>query len=248
MSLNIYPESNGVRDLLTKVNYISRKPVYDYYVEKLSNIEGSILDFGCGDMPYRQIFKRAKEYIGLDVGTAKEYGFSEKGVVFYNGLDIPFSDERFDCVISAQVFEHVQDIDYSIREISRVLKTEGILCFSVPMAYPVHMAPYDFRRFTNYGLEDLLRKNGFGDIEIKGANREIDSIRFLKIRMRPKALCQPYTLFANICFLYGLKGADRITIKIENLIRKVLRRSPKKEDLLKLPLNYLVYCKKTGGV
>ena len=39
---------------------------------------------------------------------------------------IPFENEKFDIVISNQVFEHVADYDLAFKEISRVLKKEGI--------------------------------------------------------------------------------------------------------------------------
>lgn len=244
MILKCYSNSNGIHDLLIRENYISRKPVYDFLEDKLSNVSGRFLDFGCGNMPYKSIFKAADDYIGLDVDTAKEYGFSENGVTYYDGTDIPFEADSFDCVVSAQVFEHIEDLNHSISEIRRVLKKNGILCFSVPMAYPIHYSPYDFRRFTNYGINNMLANNGFGDILVQGSNRPIDTVRFLKICSMPSFLRLPYVAYSNICFALGMKGDKRLIVRFENLIRKILKKKKKKIDLMVLPLNYLVFCKK----
>ncbi len=247
MTIKCYPNSNGIKDLFSRTNYISRKPIYDFYMEKLSSVTGFILDLGCGDMPYKDIFQAA-QYIGLDVDTAKDYGFNKDGVVYYDGRDIPFDDESVDCILSAQVFEHIEDLDYSLKEIRRVLKPGGVLCFSVPMAYPIHYSPYDFRRFTCFGIEKMLDTVGFVDVEIKGSNRPIDSVRFIKITEMPRLFSLPYVFFANLFFLYGLRGEKRMTFIAENLVRRILHRDPKVEDLRKFPLDYLVFCRKNDRV
>ena len=46
-------------------------------------------------------------------------------------------------------------------ECNRVLKSDGKLIVSVPFVQREHEQPYDFRRFTSFGLVALLEKNGF---------------------------------------------------------------------------------------
>ena len=240
--LRCYPNSNGIKDLLLRTNYISRKPVYDFFKEKLEDVGGCVLDLGCGSQPYRPLLRNCSKYIGLDVDTAKDYGFSDKDVTYYDGKNIPVEDQSVDCVMSVQVFEHIEDLDYSLGEIHRVLKQNGVLCFSVPMAYPIHMDPYDFRRFTHYGISKKLEAYGFTDIRIEGSNREVDSLRFLKIRNCPRIFRYPHTALTNLCFIYGYKRPKRLTVRLENLLRKILHRNPKVEDLKRYPLDYLCYC------
>lgn len=50
----------------------------------------------------------------------------------------PFEDETFDIVICNQVFEHLKQIYLPMSEIHRVLKTKGILIFSVPNLASFH--------------------------------------------------------------------------------------------------------------
>ena len=49
---------------------------------------------------------------------------------------LPFADESFDCVIISEVLEHLHEDDRALQEISRVLKTGGVLAASVPREGP----------------------------------------------------------------------------------------------------------------
>jgi hypothetical protein len=42
-----------------------------------------------------------------------------------------------------------------------VLKPGGRLVITVPFLYPTHEAPYDFGRFTHFGLSSVLGRAGF---------------------------------------------------------------------------------------
>ena len=53
-----------------------------------------------------------------------------------NALDLPFADDSFDKVICSEVLEHIHDYQGVLREINRVLKSDGILAISVPRAWP----------------------------------------------------------------------------------------------------------------
>ena len=48
------------------------------------------------------------------------------------GESLPFADERFDAVLSFDVFEHVQDVAATLDECHRVLKRGGKLCVVFP--------------------------------------------------------------------------------------------------------------------
>jgi len=49
-----------------------------------------------------------------------------------NVLDLPYEDGTFETIFSNCVLEHIQDIDNALIEISRVLKKDGTLIFTVP--------------------------------------------------------------------------------------------------------------------
>ncbi len=81
---------------------------------------------------------------------------------------LPVPDASADIVISNQVLEHVIDVDKAVREANRILKPGGTFIGSVPHISPVHLEPYDFRRFTSLGLTQILEKHGFRQIEVEG--------------------------------------------------------------------------------
>ena len=69
-----------------------------------------------------------------------------------------------------EVLEHVRDADLAVAEMARVLRPGGHLLVTVPFLYPMHEPPFDFRRFTHFGLIDVLERSGFEvlDVDAKG--------------------------------------------------------------------------------
>lgn len=110
-----------------------------------------ILDLGCGAKPYEGIFPYAKSFIGFDVEKNERVD-----VVGFN-WDLPFQDNEFDALISTQVLEHTAKIPETIAEIRRVVKPGGLVYISVPLTFPEHGIPYDFYRFTRYGLMEVFK-------------------------------------------------------------------------------------------
>ena len=179
------------------------------------NITGKMLDYGCGSMQYRSIFTNISKYIGLDIEGADKNGFiPDKDIVYYDGKHIPFSDNYFDSAISIEVFEHVEDIEYGFKELSRVLKKDSILLLTVPMTFPLHLEPWDYRRFTAFGIRKMLQDSGFEVINIKESTSEIDTIRRLKIiemNRRKSKFSLLYTFYSNL--LYVLRKKETVDIQ-----------------------------------
>lgn len=71
--------------------------------------------------------------------------------------DIPFAPEAFDAVVVQAVLEHVVDPYRCVEEIHRVLKQDGLVYAEIPFMQQVHMAQFDFTRFTHLGLRRLFR-------------------------------------------------------------------------------------------
>jgi SAM-dependent methyltransferase len=128
-------------------------------------LQGRLLDNGCGNQPYRQWYEpHVDDVITLDATVGE-------GVAVLGFADrLPFADRTFDTVLATEVFEHVEDAERATAEMFRVLRPGGHALVTVPFLYPTHEAPYDFRRFTHFGLGDLLRRHGFDvlDIQAKG--------------------------------------------------------------------------------
>ena len=125
---------------------------------------GRLLDVGCGDKPYAEIFERyVTEYVGIEyANTFSESVNAQKGKadLTYSGDRLPFGDASFDTVLCNQVGEHVPDPRAFFLELVRPLKPNGRLLFTVPFSYRIHSEPQDFHRFTKYALAEYAEGAG----------------------------------------------------------------------------------------
>ena len=87
----------------------------------------AILDFGCGDGSV----VRAGRSLGLDLHGTDVLDESDVVRQSRDGK-IPFESGRFDFILSNQVIEHVELLEPTLREISRVLRKDGLFVCLFP--------------------------------------------------------------------------------------------------------------------
>jgi SAM-dependent methyltransferase len=75
-------------------------------------------------------------------------------------------DGRFDRILFNQVLEHLPDPPAVLVELYRVLKPGGRMLCSCPLFYPEHQRPYDFFRYTQFGLRKLFNDAGFQVVKL----------------------------------------------------------------------------------
>lgn len=131
--------------------------------EQLATLEGRIIDVGCGVQPHRRFLgPKVTEHVGVDrVGAFAQPDLEG------DALNLPVPDASFDAALSTQVLEHVPDPALALKEIARVLRPGGTLVLTCPGTWPHHEEPYDFYRYTRFGLEHLLTQAGFRVVELK---------------------------------------------------------------------------------
>ncbi len=154
--------------------YFARKGLYRNISEMITNLNGKLLDIGCGKKPYESLCMVDK-YIGLEIDT-EENRKNKKADYFYDGSIMPFRDKNFDSVISNQVFEHVFNPIQFIKETNRVMKIDGRLLLTVPFVWDEHEQPYDYARYSSFGLNNILIKNGFEVLEHRKINNGLEVI------------------------------------------------------------------------
>jgi 2-polyprenyl-3-methyl-5-hydroxy-6-metoxy-1,4-benzoquinol methylase len=155
---------------------MSLKALSMTYSSRIANAKESlhggakVLHVGCGDGyldPY--LCTRFARLVGVDINfpelqsaaSANPAGQAE--YVLIDGFVLPFDSSVFDAIVSIDVLEHAEDDDALLAEMSRVLKSGGMLTITVPNAdYPATFDP------VNYFLESAAGRHvpvgmwGFG--------------------------------------------------------------------------------------
>jgi len=143
---------------------LERASIYRFVAEQagLLPVGSRVIDIGAGEAPYRELFEE-QHYVTLD-----REGTPHSGSVDLHGSAdaIPSEDGSFDVVLCTQVLEHVPDPLLVLREFRRVLRSGGLLIATVPFLWEEHEIPFDYYRYTRYGIEHLLREAGFAAIEV----------------------------------------------------------------------------------
>jgi SAM-dependent methyltransferase len=116
-----------------------------------------ILDYGCGNKPYRELFSaKFREYVGADI-----VGNRAAELVLDDAGKVPAADASFDCILSSQVLEHVTSPRLYLLEAHRLLRPGGSLVLSTHGIWPYHPDPTDYWRWTIEGLQFEIRQAGF---------------------------------------------------------------------------------------
>lgn len=138
----------------------SRDKLQNFVYEASMSLRANslVLDAGAGEGMYQHLFANM-QYFSIDLcKVSKAYG---RISAISDLSKIPFQSNSFDAVICTQVLEHVNDPAAVLNELNRVLNPNGTIWLSAPFFYEQHEIPYDFYRYTQFGLTHLLEKTGF---------------------------------------------------------------------------------------
>ncbi len=154
-----------------KINYLH----HNWLIFKIGNklvrrhknyFKGNVYDLGCGERPYEQeILSVASTYTGVD--WSKTLHELKADIIADLNKRLPIDNEVADTVTSFQVMEHIAEPQIFLNEAYRILKKGGQIILTVPFQWHIHEAPYDYFRYTPFGLKYLLAKSGFHKINIK---------------------------------------------------------------------------------
>ncbi len=135
----------------------------------LRELDGDLLDIGCGKMPYKKFIlenSKVDKYVGLDIESALTYDENVSPDLLWDGITIPIDANSYNCAMATEVLEHCPEPEKTLIEIYRILKPNGVFFFTVPFIWNLHEIPHDYYRYTPYALSHLLSKTGFRNIEI----------------------------------------------------------------------------------
>lgn len=227
------------KDFLPNFRYVIRNPFYITRRHLYRNIQrlsgrfgqGMLLDIGCGTKPYQPLFVQTT-YKGLDYRKAGE-NQNPHADYLYDGGRFPLKARMFEYALATEVLEHVFEPDLFIEEIARILKPGGFLLLTVPFMWDEHEQPYDYARYTSFGIKALLEKHGFQIVEQVKTGDYIETLG---------------QLFCT--YLYHVLSRHRITYKLSlpllfapiQVIAMALSKILPKND--GLYLDNIILCKK----
>lgn len=141
--------------------------VSDQWIEKHTHLyRGTVYDLGCGEASYKDWFLlHAEQYIGVD--WSGSFHKIEADIVADLNKPLPIENAVADTVLSLSVMEHLSEPQLMLNEAHRILTQQGVLILQVPWQWWIHEAPYDFYRYTPYGLRRMLESAGFTEIKIQ---------------------------------------------------------------------------------
>ena len=158
---------------------------------------GQCLDVGCGDRPYEGLFAPG-QYLGVDVERSGRPLSMKQPDRFYDGKVLPYATDSFDLVMSTQVLEHVRDPLALLTEMARVCKPGGEIVVSLPFVYQEHEEPFDFFRFTSFGIAELLGRVGLHIVESRKDTTAVETLAILT------------NVYVMSNLVLPLKGAGRV--------------------------------------
>lgn len=113
---------------------------------------GRLLDLGCGKVPLYMAYRdTTTEVVCVDwEGAAKHSPHLDLAQDITE--ELPFDDGSFDTIIVSDVMEHIPEPASVWAQLKRLLAPGGHILLNVPYYYPIHEAPYDFYRYTEFAL------------------------------------------------------------------------------------------------
>jgi len=222
------------RSMVVNPLYIVRRALFRSISGMAPAIRGDVLDFGCGSKPYESLFGNATGYVGVDIEVSGHDHRDSRVDVFYDGRTLPFADERFDSAVCFEVLEHVFNPDEVLAELRRVLKPGGRLLLSIPFGWDEHEVPYDFARYTSFGLRHVLRRAGFRVVRSSKTTTHVLAVCQLFIHYLVRHALPRDRFFGRLCQVAVVFPLTAASLLLDALL-------PKRYDFFS---NMVVLCEK----
>lgn len=154
------------------------------YLQKETRKAKSILDVGCGEgTKLNSLTHKQQKATGVDISkyaiNLAKKKYPHFGFTHYTGKKLPFKNEEFDLVYSTFALEHTQDHRLFLREMMRVLKSQGkmvILCpnFGSPNRRSPNSVESPFKKLINGFLKDFSFSSDLDWVKVKPKKKYVE--------------------------------------------------------------------------
>lgn len=205
-----------------------------------ANVSGTVLDIGCADGPLRRFLAGGTGYVGLDYPTTALGLYGSRPDVFGDAQRLPFADASVPSVALLDVLEHLPDPESAIGEIARVLEPGGMLALQVPFLYPVHDAPFDFHRWTRFGLRRLVERHGLRIVREASYGHPMETAALVANIALARTVVKMLEARNPLALLPGLAAV--VLIPLRNAAGWAFASISGDDEMM--PLGYRFYCRK----
>jgi len=138
--------------------------LFNWQVENnCKDLKGVCVDLASGGKPsYQRYWKlNCDKFISSGYNTA-----NKTDLIIDLNKKIPLIDNLADNIFLFNALYILKKPEECLKEIFRILKSDGILFLSSPFIANEMREPDDYFRFTSQKLEEMLKEAGFGKIKI----------------------------------------------------------------------------------
>jgi len=138
-------------------SFLLRKYFYKFIIKEF---RGRVLDIGCGLGEFLEEYPNSS---GIDINKYCVDYCKRKGldVKLGSAIKIPYKDKSFDGIFCLCVLEHLKKPELAIREMRRVLKSNGKLILIVPTECGFRRDETHVKFWYKENLKELLEKFNF---------------------------------------------------------------------------------------
>jgi len=156
----------------------SRKNLYgflDSAIKKYCRSGQKIINIGAGGEIKKVLVNNKLDFKEIDIDKSRKPDY----ICSIEKMDI-FEDASVDVFFVMEVLQYVNPFN-AVKEVEKKLKPGGIIIGSSPFVFPIHDEPYDFYRYTKYGLMNLFQN--FEKVELVERNSYLESAYVILLRL-----------------------------------------------------------------